>query len=295
MPANFPLYQDLDISFPVFGAVFHAPKLSVARMEQMIPRHSHGAGCYEIHYISDGYGTLLTEGTAYRITPNTLFVTGPHVEHAQIPLANDPMREYCVYLKAGRRTSRSSDLLNLFTSTRFWFGSDSGQIPDIMEHLFDELAGQQIGWKTQVETLLAQLVVSLVRHYSQESVAAAPAGSGNLADSASLIIEEYFLYHYQDLSLEELSGMLGLSVRQTERYFAEHYGKTFLQKKIEARMSAAAVLLSDSSRSITSIADDLGYSCIEHFSAAFRRYYGVSAREFRKNLQKPVSNLPSSP
>ena len=35
-------------------------------------------------------------------------------------------------------------------------------------------------------------------------------------------------------------------------------------------MSAAAILLSDSSRSITSVAEALGYSSMEHFSSAFK-------------------------
>ena len=64
----------------------------------------------------------------------------------------------------------------------------------------------------------------------------------------------------------------------------EHYGKSFQQKKAEARMSVAAILLSDQSLSITDIAENLGYSSIEHFSSSFRRFYNTSPREFRKHL-----------
>ena len=96
------------------------------------------------------------------------------------------------------------------------------------------------------------------------------------------IIEEYFLYEYQDLTLEKLSSRLGLSHRQTERLLQKHYGMTFLQKKFEAKMSAALILLQDPSNSITEISVQLGYSSVEHFSAAFRKYYGISASEWRK-------------
>ena len=67
----------------------------------------------------------------------------------------------------------------------------------------------------------------------------------------------------------------------------EYYGKTFQQKKAEARMSAAAILLSDKSRSIASIAEALRYSSGEHFSSAFRKYYNTNPREYRKLLQSP--------
>lgn len=49
-------------------------------------------------------------------------------------------------------------------------------------------------------------------------------------------------------------------------------------------MSAAAILLSDVDRNISSIAEELGYSSAEHFSSAFRSYYRISPREYRKSI-----------
>ena len=92
------------------------------------------------------------------------------------------------------------------------------------------------------------------------------------------------LYEYRTLTLDKLSARLGLGIRQTERLLKDHYGKTFLQKKTEARMSAASILLQNSGLSITQIAEDTGYSCVEHFSASFKRYYGQSASAYRKEL-----------
>lgn len=47
-------------------------------------------------------------------------------------------------------------------------------------------------------------------------------------------------------------------------------------------MAAARLLLKNPSHTITDISIQLGYSSVEHFSAAFRQYYGMSAREWRK-------------
>ncbi|MDE6202602.1 MAG: helix-turn-helix transcriptional regulator, partial [Lachnospiraceae bacterium] len=106
----------------------------------------------------------------------------------------------------------------------------------------------------------------------------------SLIDNKYLIIEECFLYEYRTLTLDVLASRLGLGIRQTERLLKTHYGKTFLQKKTEARMSAASILLQNPGLSITQIAEDTGYSCIEHFSASFRRYYGQSATSYRKRI-----------
>lgn len=151
-----------------------------------------------------------------------------------------------------------------------------------MLRLFDELAKRYTGFQEQVPLLLTQLVILMVRNYEQLQISRSVFTPNNLADSKSVIIEEYFLYEYQDLSLPDLSDRLKLSPRQTQRLLMEYYGKTFQQKKAEARMSAAAILLSDPQKKIAEIAEALGYSSAEHFSSAFRRYHHVSPREYRK-------------
>ncbi len=276
-------YTDLNIRFSMDGNSVHALNIILEQFTRTIPSHSHGNGCYEIHYISSGYGLLRTNGTEYRITPNTLFVTGPHIEHAQIPLPSDPMQEYCVYLKLRRSSSSrsASPVIDAFTASPFWFGQDTHGISILMKQLFDELEHQYTGYMNQVELLLAQLLIYLVRNYEQRSESSGHFAPTNLYDSKSVIIEEYFLYEYATLSLETLADRLKLSTRQTQRLLKEYYGKSFQQKKAEARMSAAGMLLQERERSISSIAEALGYSSTEHFSSAFRKYYGVSPRQYR--------------
>ena len=97
------LYTDLNIKFSVESIDFYALNICYERFLRTIPSHSHGSGCYEIHYISSGYGHAKIRDVLYDIIPNTLYITGPHVEHAQVPSPEDPMCEYCVYLKMGKR------------------------------------------------------------------------------------------------------------------------------------------------------------------------------------------------
>ena len=283
------LYTDMNIRFTMDGIPVHGLNIAFERFTRAIPAHSHGSGCYEIHYIPFGYGKLEAQGRYYDIVPNTLFITGPHVEHAQTPQPEDPMQEYCVYLKTlgSPRSKKPSPVMEAFTSTPFWIGKDTKGILSLMRQLFDELAHRYIGYQNQVELLLSQLLIHTVRNYRQHRVSQTSFARSNLAHSQSVIIEEYFLYEYPSLSLDALARRLQLSPRQTQRLLMEYYGKTFQQKKAEARMSAAAILLSDKSRSIASIAEALGYSSGEHFSSAFRKYYNTNPREYRKLLQSP--------
>ena len=281
-------YKDADIHFTIADVRFHTLNFVYERFQRTIPSHSHGNGSYEIHYIPRGRGRALINGVSHEITPDTLFVTGPHVEHAQSPFLEDPMCEYCIYLKTEKKRKNVSsfstgeeELLSTFENTPFWFGQDTQKAGVLMMEIFEELQNRRTGFIFQVEALLRQLLVSLVRNYEKSGRPKA-ANLSAAADKTAFIIEEYFLYQYRNLSLEDLADKLGLGTRQTERLLQRQYGKTFLQKKAEARMSAAAILLSDTTRSITSVAEDLGYSSIEHFSSAFKNYYHISPRQYRK-------------
>ena len=279
-------YSDLDIHFHFENYTLNALNIIFERFTRTIPAHSHGSGCYEIHYIPRGYGKLEADGNFYEITPGTLYVTGPHVEHAQSPVLQNPMQEYCVYLKVHKSSKKSEDspLMDTFSAMPFWFGKDTQNLLPLMEQLFDELKTRRTGYIRQVELLLSQLLIALIRNYEHSKSSSTNFSLRNLGDSKSVIIEEYFLYEYSSLSLDTLAGRLKLSARQTQRLLQEYYGKTFQQKKTEARMSAAVIFLGEKSRSITSIADALGYSSPEHFSNEFRKYYEVSPRMFRSRL-----------
>lgn len=280
------LYTDMDILFTLDNIQIHALNIVFERFTRTIPSHSHGNGCYEIHYIPFGYGKLVADGQYYDISPNTLYITGPHIEHAQTPIQSDPMQEYCVYLKirSTAQNQKKSSVVKAFTSMPFWIGEDTQGIHLLMKQLFDELEHCYTGYQNQVQLLLSQLLIYIVRNYEQRSISLTSFSQNNVTESKSFIIEEYFLYEYQSLSLDALADKLKLSTRQTQRLLMEYYGKSFQQKKAEARMSAAAILLSDKTRSITSIAEDLGYSSIEHFSSAFRNFYHMSPREYRKHI-----------
>ena len=281
--------DNFDLHFSLGGYDFHVSNIVLEQFERSIPRHSHSKNSYEIHYIPFGYGKASINGKDYEVTPNTLFITGPFVEHAQIPNCQDPMCEYCIYLKLGHSSFPVSSapekkLTALFKKTNFWFGQDTQDIHSLMKQLFFELEHHYTGYSIQAESLLKQLIIKLVRNYENKPEISTRKVSPNLIDNKYLIIEECFLYEYRTLTLDKLSARLGLGIRQTERLLKDHYGKTLLQKKTEARMSAASILLQNSGLSITQIAEDTGYSCVEHFSASFKRYYGQSASAYRKEL-----------
>ena len=277
-------YHSLDIAFSVGGTRFRALNIARERLERIIPNHSHGADSYEFHFTASGRGQVLAGGALWPLAPGSFYVVGPHVDHAQIPDPDDPQVDECVYLQRlapERADAPTCAAAAALVQRNFRLGHGGEAMRAVLNRLFAELDQRRAGYTIWVETLLTQLVLCAVRDTGE----ALPAESFQPAtpeEARAFMIEEAFLYEYTVLTLDGLARRLGLGTRQTERLLRERYGKTFRQKRAEARLSAAEILLSRTRRSVSSIAEELGYASAEHFAAAFRRHSGMSATAYRR-------------
>ena len=260
------------------------------RIEQLRPiiaAHRHSNVSYEIHYTHRGRGTVTVAGATYDVGPGMLYVTGPGVVHMQVSDPADPVIEYCLYLNCRPIAHPPGDPMLLFAQTLFWIGRDDGTVFRLLDQLVEENRHSQCDSREMSETLLREILIQLTRLYRREAGARAQTPPLLTRDSFMPILEDAFFYRYRTLTLDELSGLLNLSVRQTQRLLLAHFGKTFSQKLTEARMAAAAQFLENTRLSVTEISERLGFSSIEHFSAAFRRQMGLSPRAYRKQMSHP--------
>jgi AraC-like DNA-binding protein len=81
-----------------------------------------------------------------------------------------------------------------------------------------------------------------------------------------------------------LAHHLGFSHDYFSRIFRRSYGVSPRTWLLRQRLAHAAVLLRESTRRISEIAERLGYSELYLFSRQFRQVYGVSPRQWRKSI-----------
>ena len=292
--------NSLNFTFPLEHVSFQVSMVSTGRMVRSIPAHAHGRGCYEIHYIRHGSGTVVIDGVPRRVGQNTLYTTGPSILHEQIPDPSDPMVESCIYLRVFpdfEKMERTS-FLTPFMEQAFWMGQDTQQVLPLFDTIFQELEQKKPGYRPLLSALFQQLIVCIARNYL-EPEAYQPVPENGFEDasgdsSLSLIVEEAFLYEYRTITLERLARRIHLSPRQTERLIRQYYNRTFLKKRTEARIGAASVLLKTTELPVGEIAEMTGYSSSEHFSYAFKTYTGMSAREFRRKSSFEAGPRPLS-
>lgn len=159
-------FNNIDIPFSIGGCNFHAVNIISSSIDTDIPLHTHGVNCYEIHFISNGCGRLIADGNEYDISTNTLYVTGPLCDHAQLTDKTSPMYEWCIYLRAEQNNSERSDILiDQFLSHNFWIGKDDQNILPIFERLFSELKSKSAGYANMAKLILSEIVVSVARNF----------------------------------------------------------------------------------------------------------------------------------
>lgn len=90
----------------------------------------------------------------------------------------------------------------------------------------------------------------------------------------------------EDVPLEELARLSGVSPRHFDRMFAAALGVTPKEYVARLRMARARALLRRTRKPITEIAFDCGYADSNYFARVFRRLCGCSPQQYRQNPEK---------
>ena len=91
---------------------------------------------------------------------------------------------------------------------------------------------------------------------------------------------------YSSISnIEQIADSLHISSSYAKSLFKKYTGQTVFDYLFEKRMEQAKQLLSDPYRKVYEVADMVGYKSKAYFSEAFRRYTGLTPRDYQQNKQ----------
>lgn len=96
-------------------------------------------------------------------------------------------------------------------------------------------------------------------------------------------IKKYIELHYeQDLSLDTMSKHFFIGKYQISRIFKKTYGINYSDYILKIRMENAALLLKTTSYKLYDVARRTGFEETSYFSNVFKKYYGITPNEYRK-------------
>lgn len=97
----------------------------------------------------------------------------------------------------------------------------------------------------------------------------------------------YVEEHYaDDLNMAVVSNHISMNYSLFSNSFKQYTGQNFVNYLKDIRMREAKKLLAETDMKIIEISQKIGYDNEKHFMKIFKSTYGVSATEYRKNMQR---------
>lgn len=128
------------------------------------------------------------------------------------------------------------------------------------------------------EQVLEQLE-ELARLVMKEAMKTRSSSGQTIVKAIQKYVDDNFAY---ELTLTSLAGMFHLNETYLSGLFKQHVGVTFSEYLTSLRMNKAGELLAQSNLKLTDIAMLVGISSSSYFSTSFRKFYGLSPKEYRE-------------
>ena len=193
------------------------------------------------------------------------------------------IHEYVERLKNNLRYTGSDSLLMLSFSLSSILGElgKTQQLAETGEADLDEVYRHVIKQKTLDDAmeLLETELLKMADHFK----AGDAISNDQMIKKACEYIEEHFAE--PGLRIGEVAGHTGLSPNYFSSVFTEVTGESFTDYLIGRRMKEAQLLLTNSDYKIQEIGYMSGYDNPAYFSAAFKKYTGVSVSQYKKMIK----------
>lgn len=114
------------------------------------------------------------------------------------------------------------------------------------------------------------------------------ARKGESIDAVEKVAEYIDSHLSEDLNVGQLANMVYVSPDHLTRSFKKRYSQTVTDYILAKRMILAGELLRDSKMTITMVSDCVGFGNYSYFTVQFKKYYGMTPREYQKTRKNRV-------
>lgn len=247
----------------------------IVNMPREFPLHHHDY--YELEVVAggeichecNGKRTLLSRGDAYILSPDDV--------HRLSASPNTTIYNLCIYPEQCDKS-----IAKLLLEERYpRFGTLVGDAVEEIAALHTALKGELKTSGKYRESRICALTALLASKLLERTVAEDSAAS---SDSYS-IVAKAMAFIAKNLSasitLEEVAAISGYSRTYFSKLFREIVGINFKDYLTQERINLACDLLTNETTGITEIAYASGFNNFSSFWRAFKKYKGISPREFR--------------
>jgi len=245
----------------------------------------------EIHLITNSSGVAFVGDYIGEFGPGYLTVVGGGLPH-----------DWVTSVKPGQRIPKRDVILQFDADRLFKLRSQIPELSELDGFLSRIRKGVAFTGRTAIEgaalleeigtlkgfpRLIAFLQLLQMMAVAQDYVLLSSREFLPSYDIDSLTLLQHALQHISEhytneLSLNEVAGLLEMTESQFSRFFKKHTGNTFTDHLAALRLHQACLMLSEDDYPITDICFRVGYSNISNFNRRFKARYRMTPSAYRK-------------
>jgi len=238
--------------------------------------HSH----IELHYNAAGRRRfVLNFGEQVELLPGQWLLVGKDVYHEETP---DPgCSGFCLGLELSRLTEGSS--LAVLEALRWHKSENDPTVTALLNQLGQEIFHRPAGYAESCQHLFALLIIHLLRSVQVpvSDISCRQKHPISVIDIIDDYCNQIFHNDRVKLTIENLAAKLYVTPRHVNRLLNKHYGMSFEQKLLTARMKYTEYLLRHTDYPIAEISEHCDMS-ESYLIRSFRAAYGITPAQYRK-------------
>ena len=173
---------------------------------------------------------------------------------------NDEPNDFCQILRSVNKIVEIQDTFDGLT-----------RLVEIREALIQK----HFGYEEQLKAELRLFCVRLAQNFHTE-VQSSVDPTQNLDAQRIALLEDFFNIEmrFPHCNKQQLADKIGVCERQLTRILKETYNSSFSAILLESRMNMAQAMLKGGEKSITEIAESVGYTSVTSFRTAYKKFFG---------------------
>lgn len=165
--------------------------------------------------------------------------------------------------------------------------TDCQMIATLIGHMVQEFEAQQPYYEENLQLFITLVLNILARNVAESKVTVAAAPQPEPLINRMLLHVHENIRYPDKLRISHLASHFNLSANYVGEYFRKLTGESLQQYIIQYKMQLVQHRLTNSTLTISQIADELGFTDESHLNRQFRKHSGgVSPVEFRKSTKQ---------
>ena len=285
------------ISNPNGGQVLRMWNVCVPAGKRPFQHHRHLN--FEIMRVDSGSGVYTTEKREYPICPGDIFVFSCNEVHSITSIGSEGLQITNLHIHPHFLCSSVTDRRSKINIS-FCFShhpdfsnripaADAKKLSSLFLQMRSELPYSDSETSLSVTALLQLFLVSLVRShgYPEET---SDSGAEQLHSLRHIL--DYIDEHFSEkITLQELSALAGLTPPYFSAFFKQAIGISLWNYISSRRIDKAIHLITsgDRKQNMLDIAADCGFNNSANFNKTFKKFTGVTPREYKNNMGREIS------